>query len=533
MKVVTLVISWFLVASCVTTQPADYELNADFEKVDDGLPVGWSYTRLDTQSYRMEVDPLEHRTGLRSLRLESVTDSPRTWGTIAVQRLPVWFKMRSVILRGYVKRQNVRAGLGGLWARVEQRDGYPSFREGGDRDLPPTEDWTWYELELPIGQDAREISFGGILTGTGTLWLDSLTLDVNGLPYAEAAAQAAQTTERLLKNSLAEHLYPWPSPALIEKLRQHPLVVVRVAAPGDRASLQALQQIYRQGQFDHLLLTCSRFRPQRYLPQEPGEVLPRWPASAEWAELLREATPALQGISFDDPADLLDRVEAQGWAEGQTPHLWQRIDSLHRCLREDLGRSLVSASAVRLLQRLSDELPPPLAELAWRDLRQMEGFYRRNGSRIYLDSLAMANVTQLLQGPQPHRRALLILPTESFGQPGRDQISQLREAWGKNLFVLTLTVGQGLTLTEQGPADLADLGPQCFEYYLDRLLDGPGWVDVQQVEGWLPLNLFLRAHPQASHQQPFLTVDPAVHSDALLYLGEALPAHPYRSKVNR
>lgn len=541
MKPIRIVISCLFVTSCVTTQPTDYGLNSDFERVNAGLPEGWSYRLPDSNSYDVSIDPEEYRTGQYSLRLTSVTDSPGTWGTIVAYRLPVWFKMRQVQLRGYVKRENIETGIGGLWARIDRSSGYPSFQEQSDYDLPPTEDWTWYELPLEVGNLSREISFGGILTGTGTLWLDSLTLDIDGVPYLDAANASAGPTQRLVQNSLKGRTQSMSNSQgrakLMDTVRDYPLVVVHLTTPGERNTLQFLSEFVNQAAFDYVLLSSSRFRPLQYAVDSPQKVLPYWPNSMEWAAFMRERIQdpdcQLMGIGLDDPEDLLDLVESR--ARGELPlSLWHKIDSLHRCLNEDLGYSLISRSTVTLLSSLSDSLPTPSdqqAAWAWNDLRHIEEYYARNGSQLYLDSLMITQIRERIR-KQPGTRTMVILPSYSFATPGRDQITQLREQWGDDLLTLTFTVGHGYTLDSQAEP-LAPLGPHCWEYYLDKVEDAPYWADLRRPTGWLPPNLFLRALPYNRTQQPFVTINPATHSDIWVYLGEGEPAYPYRSNARR
>jgi len=498
---------------------------------------------VDSTHYRSTLDPVVKREGRYALRIESAVDSPAVWGTIAAHRLPLWFKMRDLRLRGYVKREAIQNGLGGLWARVQQTDGYPNFHEQSDWDLPATEDWTWYELKLDVGPESREVAFGGILTGTGRLWLDSLSLDVDGVPYAEAAAVAAATAKRLIRPTLQAGARPLDEQGqadLMNGLRDYRLVVLRLAAPGEQQSLAWLARLLREGKFDYCLLNAA---PGQVLAAESlswPEALPAYPPSAELAEAfeaMQGEKVRLRGIALGHPGPaLLALKRYQGTQTGQSAS-WDTFDSLHRHLYGELGRSTVSWSAIRQLRAVQQPRPAPgsdeSVQLAWRQLHQLERYYFRNGSRIYQDSICLANVQYFLQR-SPRTRGLLILDGSAY-YPERGNLHQkLRAAYGKQMLSLVLTVGEGSVLDSAGKArPLAPLGPHCAEYYLSDYEDDPFWLDLSQEPGWLPPYLFLRAKNTRADAQPFITVSLRDHCDWLLYLGEGRPAHPYRAKPRR
>ena len=48
-----------------------------------------------------------------------------------------------------------------------------------------THDWAEYRITLPINPNAKQLFFGVLVSGTGTLWADDLGLLVDGKPIAE------------------------------------------------------------------------------------------------------------------------------------------------------------------------------------------------------------------------------------------------------------------------------------------------------------------------------------------------------------
>ena len=72
-------------------------------------------------------------------------------------------------------------GWGGIWLRVDDKEGLPlGFDNMMDRPIRGTLKWTEYSLEMEVSPEAKEIHFGILLTGQGTLRADSLKLVSNG-----------------------------------------------------------------------------------------------------------------------------------------------------------------------------------------------------------------------------------------------------------------------------------------------------------------------------------------------------------------
>jgi hypothetical protein len=64
-------------------------------------------------------------------------------------------------------------------------DGKPDTSNGVVRGATGTTQWTQYEFELPVDRAATNINFGALLTGTGTAWIDSMKVELNGEIYSD------------------------------------------------------------------------------------------------------------------------------------------------------------------------------------------------------------------------------------------------------------------------------------------------------------------------------------------------------------
>lgn len=110
---------------------------------------------------------------------------------------------KMVRFSAWIKTENVLNGYAGLWWRVDGPgegnnrptlafdnslarfiEGKPGEGNGIVRGATGTTQWTLYELELPVGETASNINFGVLLTGSGTAWVDSMKVEVDGEPYS-------------------------------------------------------------------------------------------------------------------------------------------------------------------------------------------------------------------------------------------------------------------------------------------------------------------------------------------------------------
>jgi hypothetical protein len=110
---------------------------------------------------------------------------------------------KTVHFSAWIKTENVRNGYAGLWWRVDGPgegnnramlafdnsqvriiDGTPDAKNGTVRGATGTTPWTLYEFELPVDKTASNINFGVLFSGTGTAWVDSMKVELDGEPYS-------------------------------------------------------------------------------------------------------------------------------------------------------------------------------------------------------------------------------------------------------------------------------------------------------------------------------------------------------------
>lgn len=150
------------------------DFNLDFEIIEKGFPVGWS--TFGGNDYLVGVDSLNYYHGKSSAFIEFDGESP---DFKALEfKIPDNYAGEKITLTGFIKTENVADGFAGLWMRI---DPGIAFENMNSRGLKGTNDWEKYEITLDMNPaNTKQIVFGGLLAGKGKIWIDKLTLTIDG-----------------------------------------------------------------------------------------------------------------------------------------------------------------------------------------------------------------------------------------------------------------------------------------------------------------------------------------------------------------
>lgn len=155
----------------------------DFEhlRVDAAHPFGdWVGGPEET----LHLDSTVVHSGRYAGRIERDTTAASTFSAFTLS-MPVDFTGRSLVLRGWLKLENVREWAG-LWQRQDGPGRFVQFDNMQSRQLRGTQDWAEFTVKLPLDPHAKSVTFGALLAGSGRVWVDDLALEVDGKPVAEA-----------------------------------------------------------------------------------------------------------------------------------------------------------------------------------------------------------------------------------------------------------------------------------------------------------------------------------------------------------
>jgi len=170
--------------SCLAQNTPDLARILSFEAEHTGsFPAGWSGNPRET----IAVDDKVVHGGKWSVRLERGPNAQEKFSTL-IKGMPIDFAGKTVVWRGYLRTERV-TDCAALWAREDGDAGSVAFETMPQQppgELKGTTGWTQYSISLPLHQEAKELVFGVLISGTGIAWADDLELLVDGKPVWEA-----------------------------------------------------------------------------------------------------------------------------------------------------------------------------------------------------------------------------------------------------------------------------------------------------------------------------------------------------------
>ena len=176
-----------LLTGCLTAQTG-YSFDMEDINPSTKLPSGWlaQFTEAQKKGYPVKIDSVVKKDGRYSLSIEKGIGEGQ-FGVTNMYIKPV-FSGKRIRLTGYLKTENITNGFAGLWMRVDGPNGSLAFDNMQSRGIKGTTDWQQYSIDLDYNEEeAVGIYIGGLMTGSGKMWIDNLELLVDGQPLAKAA----------------------------------------------------------------------------------------------------------------------------------------------------------------------------------------------------------------------------------------------------------------------------------------------------------------------------------------------------------
>ena len=161
-------------------------------------PAGWLMAGSKPADYDSGVDAQTAYNNKPSGYLKSKKAAIEGFGTLMQNfKADQYIGMR-VRFSAYVKSESVE-DWAGLWMRV---DGGPnkvlSFDNMQDRPIKGTTGWQNYQVVLDVPTGATSVNFGILLSGTGTVWLNSANFEIvpSSTPLTGAPLPGTQSGDR-------------------------------------------------------------------------------------------------------------------------------------------------------------------------------------------------------------------------------------------------------------------------------------------------------------------------------------------------
>lgn len=176
--------------------------NFNFEKIENETPSNWK--KMGGSNSTFSIDSIVKISGKYAAVIE-VKDDKTNFGACGMT-IPYSYDGKTITLSGYIKTENVIGSHAGLWIRLDPDAGFDNM---GGQGVKGTHDWKKYSITLPFSPNkTQSIVVGGILVGSGKIWIDSLNVriddkDINELkPRIAAKLPAEQDNEFAYSSSL-------------------------------------------------------------------------------------------------------------------------------------------------------------------------------------------------------------------------------------------------------------------------------------------------------------------------------------------
>ncbi|MCP5100776.1 MAG: hypothetical protein GY943_34940 [Chloroflexi bacterium] len=154
--------------------------NLDLE-AGQSVPTGWFQSGFRLQDYEISRDTTTFVAGEASAMLASIVEDAPKPGALVQSFSADNYLGQRVRLSAQIKTENV-SGWTGLMMQVGGVSGSSlQYDDMQNRGIIGTTDWSQYEVVLDVPQGSKSIGLGLLLTGSGRVWIDDVTLEVVGL----------------------------------------------------------------------------------------------------------------------------------------------------------------------------------------------------------------------------------------------------------------------------------------------------------------------------------------------------------------
>ncbi len=142
----------------------------------DSVPEGWALKGDSPERYEVGFDNATTHDGKPSVYLKSIADKNPGFGTVTQWFLADHYHDKRLQLSAWIKTEKVDDAAA-LWMRVDGSEGKVlTFDNMETRPIKGTNDWKKYSVVLDVPAEARKVSFGFLLYGTGKIWTSDVEL---------------------------------------------------------------------------------------------------------------------------------------------------------------------------------------------------------------------------------------------------------------------------------------------------------------------------------------------------------------------
>ena len=167
-------LSYTLILTFFSYSQESNKLNLGFEENDNNFPKEWNV--FGNNDYQVYLDTLNSYSGKYSAVIQN-TNIDNGFKALSL-KLPYNYQGKTLRLSGYIKTENISDGYAGLWIRIDPEI---VFENMSDKGISGTNDWKLYQIDVPLNPEhTEEIYIGGLLIGKGKMWIDNLSITIDG-----------------------------------------------------------------------------------------------------------------------------------------------------------------------------------------------------------------------------------------------------------------------------------------------------------------------------------------------------------------
>ncbi len=157
-------------------------------------PKGWFVAGNRPASYESGVDDLATHYGHPSAYLKATQPTVDGFGTLMQSFRADHYLGRRVRFSAFLKTERAQRWAG-LWMRVDKGAKWVAFDNMHDKPIMGTSHWQECAIALDVPHDATGISFGVLLDGGGTVWLNNAKFDIVGPDVLTTNGDVIQTPD--------------------------------------------------------------------------------------------------------------------------------------------------------------------------------------------------------------------------------------------------------------------------------------------------------------------------------------------------
>jgi hypothetical protein len=143
----------------------------------------WFAAGSDPGKYKMGIDSSIQHDQQNAMTIKSIEQQIEGFGTFMDKSKPGKYIGKRIRMTGYMKSKDV-TNWAAFWLRVDlagsrQSLSFDNMHDGiNDRSITGTTDWKKYEIVLDVPNNASNIAFGALLSGTGQIWFDNINFEI-------------------------------------------------------------------------------------------------------------------------------------------------------------------------------------------------------------------------------------------------------------------------------------------------------------------------------------------------------------------